>query len=386
MLAIIMKMLFQFGTFPELSLAELLSRAPHLAGGKMVSGRFYVAEGTESAAWLMQNLGGTVKIYDILDIKPTPAAVADHIANRLQEKNKIIFGISTLNKGKNNDFGLATKRELQKTSRPVRLVTSRTSELSSVTTFMEKLLPPDGIEIFLLNDGKNTLACETAAIQPFEEFSQRDYSRPGRNALRGMLPPKLAKMMINLAIGSSDPSKLSLYDPFCGSGTLLIESALLGVGQIFGSDLAKDAVEDAKKAVIWAKNNLDSSADSIDVFNHDATKTPTHIKPGTIDVIVTEPFLGKPLRQGEIIKPSEKAGLITLYKRALAALSPILKTNGCVVLALPFQPKPKSLLPIDQIIKNTDFIIDPLGKELPFYEYARPDQRTGRQIIRLKKR
>ena len=35
-------------------------------------------------------------------------------------------------------------------------------------------------------------------MQDFEQWGARDYGRPSRDAVRGMLPPKLARMMVNL--------------------------------------------------------------------------------------------------------------------------------------------------------------------------------------------
>jgi len=43
----------------------------------------------------------------------------------------------------------------------------------------------------------------------------------------GMLPPKLAQMMINLSLGNT------IYDPFVGLGTVLIESVHMGNNRVF---------------------------------------------------------------------------------------------------------------------------------------------------------
>jgi tRNA G10 N-methylase Trm11 len=54
-------------------------------------------------------------------------------------------------------------------------------------------------------------------VQNIDEYSKRDYSKD-RDMQIGMLPPKLSQMMINLSGGKT------IYDPFVGLGTVLIES------------------------------------------------------------------------------------------------------------------------------------------------------------------
>lgn len=377
-----MTLLFQFGSHPELSLAELIARVPVCAGGRMIAGRFYRIDCAEPPAWLMDNLGGVVKILEIIAEggQPDPEALARHILDRSVAKNKATFGTSIINAPEFAGLNLAIKRSLQEISdRPVRAATSRDKELSSATVQLEKLLAPDGVELVVIKDSSHIVIAQTVAAQSFDEWSYRDYKRPGRDAKRGMLPPKLAKMMINLALGDADPTHATVYDPFCGSGTVLTEGALLGFGRALGSDISPAAVSDSKDAVTWAVKQFGLAA-QIEIFKHDATAPAGHMKPRSVDCIVAETFLGRPLSHGEKMSDEEKAELVSLYSRALRALAPVLKPDGRVVLALPFQTKPQEFLPLNKILNGTPFSLssEPLL-------YARDDQRTGRQIIRLKK-
>jgi hypothetical protein len=61
-----MKLIFQFGSQPELSRAELLSRFPNLAHGRVIATRFYSVNCDESPEWLLQQLGGVVKILEVV--------------------------------------------------------------------------------------------------------------------------------------------------------------------------------------------------------------------------------------------------------------------------------------------------------------------------------
>ena len=55
---------------------------------------------------------------------------------------------------------------------------------------------------------------QTLVVQPFKVLSKRDFGRPARDDHSGMLPPKLAQIMINLARRNDDISTKTILDPF----------------------------------------------------------------------------------------------------------------------------------------------------------------------------
>ncbi len=371
-----MPLLIQFGAFPDLSRAELCARVPACANGHLIAGRFFLTDAPLSPAWAIENLGGVVKIAEILEEEAVPEALAAVVLKYTPESKKIIFGISSATTTK---IGFEIKRVLRElTEQPVRLVTSRTTEFSSATTILEHLLPPDGVELQIIKGGHRTVVARTVAAQQFSDWSLRDFGRPGRNARRGMLPPKLARMMVNLALGERDTSAAVVYDPFCGSGAVVSEALLLGARTVFGSDISPAAVQDTKKMVSWLKREAN-------LFTHDATKPATQIKNGSVDAVVAEPFLGRPLSRGEELTTDEKHDLVNLYAVALRQLAPKLSLNGRIVLALPFfrQKNGDEDLPLDKILEKTGLKIDPLLPDHPTIRYFRPDQRTGRVLVRL---
>lgn len=71
-------------------------------------------------------------------------------------------------------------------------------------------------------------------------------------------PPKVAQMMINLA--GPDRHKI-LLDPFCGSGTILQEAALLNFQKIYGSDQNSQAVKDSQVNLDWLRKNFGIKTD-----------------------------------------------------------------------------------------------------------------------------
>src|SRR5207247_323255 len=103
-----------------------------------------------------------------------------------------------------------------------------------------------GVELLLMPTGAAWSLARTVALQPFEEFGQRDFGRPGFDAASGMLPPKVALMMLNL---SGIPREGAMLDPFCGSGTILMEAFVQGYANITGSDISAAAAESTKKNI-----------------------------------------------------------------------------------------------------------------------------------------
>jgi tRNA (guanine10-N2)-dimethyltransferase len=127
-----------------------------------------------------------------------------------------------------------------------------------------------------------------------------------------MLPPKVARMMVNIAgIGT-------ILDPFCGVGTILAEAFTVG-DKIIGADINPKQIEKTRK-------NLDWLGAKYQLFISDARKISQELPPNSLDAIVTEPYLG----------PDEHQKLEKLYQDSLADWKKILKPGGKVVIALPF--------------------------------------------------
>ena len=110
----------------------------------------------------------------------------------------------------------------------------------------------------------------------------------------------------------------------------------------------------------------------------------------SVDAIVTEPYLGKPLRGQESKQEliSQVKELKGLYLQAFRQFYQILKPNGKVVFVIPRFKYANEWITID--CKNE---IEKIGfKALSFFEsqlrlvYARPNQRIAREIWRFEKR
>jgi tRNA G10 N-methylase Trm11 len=220
-----------------------------------------------------------------------------------------------------------------------RFVMSKDDELSSVTVAREHIR-----ELVLVQTNGSWIVGKTLAVQQFAQWAQRDYGRPFSDPKSGMLPPKVARMAVNIALGQHASGRV-LYDPFCGMGTILAEALMRGA-TVLGSDQASDAVSKTKANLDWLVARTPSASyRSENIFVSDATHASTVVAPNSVDAIVTEPFMGssgiaQSLIQGDnrdIAKHVKDTirGLEKLYIGCFKDWLPILKDGGKVVIALP---------------------------------------------------
>mgnify|MGYP000907430546 CR=1 FL=1 len=378
------KYFFALGTNPDLSLAELTSLFPDNDWYK--SGSIVMSDFLEDLQpqELMSVLGGTIKIGEI--IKEISLANRRALSEKIKEEAFIMaeknvtkrfnFGFSFYNKKVPGDFfklGLAIKRELKEEGISSRMVTSRDIILSSVIVEQNKLIE-DGIEFCLIVEKNRVFLGKTLVVQPFKDLSKRDFGRPARDDHSGMIPPKLAQIMINLARSNDNIKDKILLDPFCGSGTILMEAYLMGFNNIIGSDLSDKAVSDSQENIDWIINlKKDNQKNNINIFQSDVLNLEKHIKKNSVDYIVCEPYLGPQRGFQDFDMVVDE--LNRLYSGAINIFSKILKKNGRVVMIWPY------FRSIDKVrrVKPETFGFD--YKSIGVY--GRDNQKVWREIIIL---
>lgn len=370
---------FQLGHQPQISLAEIktvfLSNKINYQT-KNIDHNYLIIETKNNldSEKLINQLGGTIKICrEVPKEKPSLVlSIVEHLTT-VQPEGKIQFSFP------DKKTGLEIKKELKNIDRSVRYVEPK----NSATIIHNNLIEKKG-DINVLD--KNIFVTE--AVQQFEAMSQRDYDRPGIDDKSGMLPPKLAKIMINLALSEKMDYKIALLDPFCGSGTVLTEAAVMGYKNLYGSDISEKAVEDTEKNLEWIINNYKLETIDYKLDQVDATELAKFLDDEIIDIIATEPYLGKPLHGNEsksyLNNQSEE--LKNLYIQTFEQFHQILKPNGIVVIAIPQFKTKTDWIKIDCIeeIKNIGFELIPF-EDKDYLLYHRPDQHLGRGIWRFKK-
>jgi tRNA (guanine10-N2)-dimethyltransferase len=398
---------FILGSHPTISIAEIAAVVGFKKDYSLASKEILILDEVEQTPEFLQNrLAGTVKIGDVVgEVKKFDQnEMADFIVSLLQDESKVTFGISVYSCGGNKKgladevkkLGMAVKKRLKENGQTARFVDSKESELSSAAIVGEKILENGG-EFVLIALPDKIVVGQTRMVQDFKAWSNRDYGRPARDAKSGMLPPKLARMMINLTGSVMDKKFCPLLDPFCGSGTVLMEAALMGWPKITGGDISEKAIENTRNNLNWLQKNAEVNTTQIQLINRPIETLGEELKE-KFNTIVAETFLGPPLTGHE--SPEKIRSIFSdLEKRtrsALLALAKLLDKNGTAILALPvFRINEKILyLPIKKIAAKAGLMIenilpDSLPKDLQSLTasgglfYARPDQKVGREIVKL---
>lgn len=393
-----MKYFFVLGINPALSVAELGAILP-VSRFDWLAPDFLIVETTQElkAAELIKRLGGTVKIGRILNELESAGqekliAETQKIAAAKQAvagAGKFNFGFSDYGERKfdKKDLGLKLKKYFSEAGVSSRFVISREKNLSSVVVAQNKLLTR-GVEIILASRGNTILIGETLAVQPFKDLSLRDYGRPSRDDKSGMLPPKLAQIMINLA-GLVGPG-VALIDPFCGSGTILTEALLLGYKNLFGSDISPQAVADTQKNISWTGELYKVGELNLKLSIGNAVELSKSIESESIDAVVTEPYLGP--QRGRIEFKEVIKSLENLYSAAFIEFGKILKNGGRVVMVWPMYYGERPITPNHNGFKIVNMIPENL-RQSGFIKknnretivYGRPGQKVYREIVVLEK-
>jgi tRNA G10 N-methylase Trm11 len=330
--------LFVFGRTPALALHELRSVVSSVSES---SPSVAIAQTDKSPTALIARLGGTVKIARIQ--KQADEITPEILAEILLENSpkSLDFGISFYDlptSVANPRIAARVKELLQKQGVSARFVAPKHEEaLSSV------VVAKQGIVELVLAPGEKggIVVARTVAVQDFEDWNKRDYGRPQADPKAGMLPPKVARMAVNIALGYARHEPKTLLDPFCGMGTVLAE-ALLSGAPVIGSDQSSTAVEGAQKNLKWlglAYPKTDVS--KAQLFVSDATHVSEHMSPGSVGAIATEPFMGATAVGGKDwdVTPSKVSdilkGLEKLYIGCLRDWQKVLGEKGIIVIALP---------------------------------------------------
>lgn len=407
-----MRSLMVLGRQPALGLAELES----LYGGTKVrpAGDKCAVVDVDPCLLAFDRLGGALKFCKVLTVLDTTdwdeiekflLGVAPGHSERMPE-GKMRLGLSNIGlrvtSARLGATGLSLKKVIRKTGRNVRVVPNKSAELNAAQVLHNQLTGPTGWELVFVRDGAKTIVAQTVKAQDIEAYTKRDRGRPKRDAKVGMLPPKLAQIIINLAAGALSEETLTdiceipadqeiplprldktLLDPFCGSGVILQEAALMGY-DVYGGDLEPRMVEYARENLEWLAENFRLPPISNRLQVADATDQ--EYEP-PLDLVASETYLGRPFTSPPApeILAQTAADCNLIIKKFLKNLHGQIKPDTRLCLAVPaWQTAPgkfKKLPLIDQI--------SDLGYNRVTFEHARdeeliyhrPDQVVARQLL-----
>ncbi|MHA1135212.1 MAG: TRM11 family SAM-dependent methyltransferase [Candidatus Thorarchaeota archaeon] len=198
------------------------------------------------------------------------------------------------------------------------------------TIAKNNLLTPPNAEILAAFTEKNLYIARTMVIYDSVLQQYRDESRPYISK-EISTSPKVCRTLLNLA--GARPGD-TVLDPFCGTGTLLMEAAMLGM-KCIGVDIDGDQVQGTKANLTWFGRDIGDRV-HFDVFRGDARKL-TDLIHKQVDAVAFEPSLGPVSRK----KPTEREAeqtikeLTKLYREALTQIALVLRPDGRVAMTIP---------------------------------------------------
>lgn len=385
---------------------------------------------------LQKKLGGIIKILQVVDVLKKREQDSINFALKhyfkpsilkkqffKEYKGKIQFGLSVYlldmellkpqpktaapDAGRNNSvfsepkrIGMMIKKTLTDAGESVRLVLPEFNSLSLASVAVSKnLLLQKGAEICILAGKHAVYTAKTITVQDFEDYGRRDYQRPIRDEKQGMIPPKVAQIMLNL---SNCKYGDTILDPFCGIGTIIQEGLLLGY-KMLGSDINKQAIRGSEQNLEWFRNRYKIAPGKYHLETADARQISQLLENQKIQAIVTESTLG-PI-YSSYPKPQDIAknfqDLTKLYADCFEEFFKLLPAKARIVMCIPAYRKTKNSyekLPSLDFIRDLGYnlldIISPaLVKKLQFLKfterntviYDRKDQIVAREICLFEK-
>ena len=282
-------------------------------------------------------------------------------------------------------LAMKIKLTLKKSGVSVRLLPTNQLVISTASSYHNRLgKSSKKIEIIITSYQNQVLVGCGIGTQNLSAYRDRDQRRPKRDSKVGMLPPKLAQIIINLSRPkpASLNQKLTLLDPFCGTGVILQEAHLLGFN-IVGSDIEPRMVNYSRQNLKWLSQDLDKAK----LLVGDATQT----KWPHFDCIASETYLGKPFGSPPNLNQItvEKNLVEPIIAKFLKNLRQQIPANSQICLAVPawldpngkytdlhlIQPKQLQKLGFRyksfKTVKNADLI------------YFRPSQSVARRLLVL---
>jgi tRNA G10 N-methylase Trm11 len=287
------------GRQPALGIAEL----EHLYGGDDVRWFSDVSAIIKASDFSINSLGGAQKAGRVVAELPradwrqaSMKAVQAYSKAWSDTDHKITLGISAygfdVSARDVQKTGLVLKQKLKQSGVSLRLIPNTEAIISSATSHHNKLgLSDNKVELIIVRarNGRVIIA-ESIGSQNITAYARRDQERPKRDAFVGMLPPKLAQIMINLAVSKELASvHPRILDPFCGTGVVLQEAALMHF-PVYGTDINEKMIRYSRDNLNWLQ---ESHRISFDWYLHEGDAMTTSWQQ-PVDAVVCEGYLGQP--------------------------------------------------------------------------------------------
>lgn len=396
------------GHQPGISLAELRACIPDLSGVMAATKNIALFTcSTDVRGDFVDRLGGTLLLAREVTKNASPEDIPQILEREIMGvKGKVTFSIRTFDIPRPvvHDLYRRCKAHLKRLGRSCRYIGTERKPAAAVLLHKAGVASgKHGCELFLLGRDRKLWVGRTIGAHDIEEYVKRDIGKPARDMRAGIMPPKLAQVLLNLAQWLTQSPLLRVYDPFCGSGVIPMECLLRGFA-VYASDSSQRAISACERNLEWLRKErkiLKKDVPSA-VWKQDATKaldegkrraTPLRNPP---DVLVTETALGPPLRKQPSIKEAQKLRTES-EKLQSAFLEATAKTLPGVPLVLTWPVWQTSAGPVVlehawDVLHRAGYMailppgVEPSIKGRVSIIYSRPDQFVSREIVLLKPR
>lgn len=397
-----MKSLLILGRQPALGLAELESL--YGAEAIIVIGKGGALLDIDPTDVNFERLGGSIKHARVIHILDSTKwrAVEDYLSDTILQlttalpNGKIRLGISAYGlRVKASDInitGLRLKKIIKNDGRSVRIVPNKQPELNSAQVLHNQLTGQTGIEIVVARYGEQTVIATTVAEQDIEAYAKRDQARPARDAKVGMLPPKLAQIIVNLSAkdeGINPVSEQMVLDPFCGTGVVLQEALLMGY-LVHGSDIEPRMIDYTQKNINWLSSIHGYKGALLTLEVGDATSHDWLVA-NIVDSIACETYLGKPFTSlpPQKLLETARSECDEIHEKFLRNIGSQIESGTRLCLAVPaWKTKTgflhlKTLAKLEQLGYTRKKFVHVREQDLIYF---REDQVVARELVVLEKK
>ena len=275
-------------------------------------------------------LAGSHKVAPVSAVIDSPSAgveeFVDELTLMLDEKSNLAvsaYGISE------DDYDTLVRSILDGVRgsglRKVRLLRPDNSELLA-----EQVLSREAVDVVAFPYQDGIALGVTCWVPDSVSLRERGTKKPTPHSDIS-LSPRLAALLVNLA--GLQPGDVIL-DPFCGSGTILMEAALRSL-RCLGLDSRASRVQDARENLQWTIGKVADRG--YDIRKGDARELRRMLRETRVDGIVTEPVLLPRLEaRPRTSTAREMVGQAAeTYNDALGSMAEVLLPGGRIVVVVP---------------------------------------------------
>lgn len=244
----------------------------------------------------------------------------------LEEKSNVSLSAYDIGEDEYEDFVRSMLDSLREAGlKKVRLLRPKGNELLS-----EQVLSREALDVIAFPYHSGYGLGPTAWVPDSASMRARGTGRPVPHPDIA-LSPRLARTLVNLA--GLEPGQ-TVLDPFCGSGTILVEAYAKSL-RCLGLDSRASRVQEARENLHWSVGGVTDRG--YDIRKGDARDLSRVLRGTRVDAVVTEPLLlphldARPRTSTAKAMIEESA---RVYNDALASMAGSIRPEGRIVVVVP---------------------------------------------------